>query len=47
MAVRKFLATLGLLAVPPLGLGYAFEVATKARRDPVTTPPLRGEQIRR
>lgn len=29
------------------GLGYAFEVATKARRDPVTTPPLRGEQIRR
>ena len=29
------------------GLGYAFEAATKIRRDPVTTPPLRGEQIRR
>jgi len=29
------------------GLGYAFEVATKVRRDPVTTPPLRGEEIRR
>ncbi len=29
------------------GLGYAFEVATKVRRDPVATPPLRGEEIRR
>ena len=30
-----------------LGLGYAFEQTTKVRRDPLTTPPLRGEAIRR
>ena len=30
-----------------LGLGYAFEQATKARRDPLNTPPLPGERIRR
>ncbi len=30
-----------------LGLGYAFEQATRARRDPVTTPALPGETIRR
>ena len=30
-----------------LGLGYAFEQATKARRDPLNTPPLPGEGIRR
>lgn len=30
-----------------LGLGYAFEQRTKARRDPVTTPPLEGEAIGR
>ncbi len=30
-----------------LGLGYAFEQRTGARRDPVTTPPLSGEMIRR
>ena len=30
-----------------LALGYAFEQATKVRRDPVTTPPLPGEEIRR
>jgi len=29
------------------GLGYAFEQATKVRRDPGTTPPLPGEEIRR
>ena len=29
------------------GLGYAFEQATKVRRDPKTTPPLVGEEIRR
>ncbi len=28
-----------------LGLGYAFEQATRARRDPVYTPPLPGETI--
>lgn len=30
-----------------LALGYAFEQRTEARRDPVTTPPLEGEVIRR
>ncbi len=30
-----------------LGLGYAFERRAGARRDPVTTPPLQGETIRR
>jgi amidase len=30
-----------------LGLGYAFEQATKARRDPLHTPALPGEGIRR
>ena len=30
-----------------LGLGYAFEQATKARRDPLNTPPLPGEGIGR
>lgn len=30
-----------------LSLGYAFEQATRARRDPVLTPPLEGERIRR
>lgn len=30
-----------------LALGYAFEQATHARRDPVTTPPLKGETIGR
>ena len=30
-----------------LALGYAFEQATKARRDPLNTPPLRGEGIGR
>ncbi len=30
-----------------LALGYAFEQRTRARRDPVTTPPLEGETIRR
>ena len=30
-----------------LGLGYAFEQATKARRDPLNTPPLPGEGIHR
>ena len=29
------------------GLGYAFEQATRARRDPVHTPPLPGEDLRR
>jgi len=29
------------------GLGYAFEQVTKVRRDPKTTPPLAGEEIRR
>ena len=29
------------------GLGYAFEQATKIRRDPKMTPPLMGEGIRR
>jgi amidase len=29
------------------GLGYAFEQATKVRRDPGTTPPLNGEIISR
>ena len=28
-------------------LGYAFEQATRARRDPVHTPPLPGEDLRR
>ncbi len=30
-----------------LGLGYAFEARVGARRDPVTTPPLSGEVVRR
>lgn len=30
-----------------LALGFAFEQATHARRDPVNTPPLRGEGLRR
>lgn len=30
-----------------LGLGYAFEQRTRARRDPITTPPLEGEVVRR
>jgi amidase len=30
-----------------LGLGYAFEQATAARRDPLNTPPLPGERIGR
>jgi amidase len=30
-----------------LGLGYAFESRAAARRDPVTTPPLPGEAVRR
>jgi amidase len=30
-----------------LGLGYAFEQATEARRDPLNTPPLPGERIGR
>ena len=30
-----------------LGLGYAFEQLTSVRRDPVTTPPLPGEHLRR
>ncbi len=29
------------------GIGYAFEQATQVRRDPGSTPPLRGEEIRR
>jgi amidase len=29
------------------GLGYAFEQATQVRRDPGSTPPLRGEEIHR
>jgi amidase len=29
-----------------LGLGYAFEQATRARRDPVLTPALPRERIR-
>jgi amidase len=29
-----------------LGLGYAFEQATQARRDPALTPPLERERIR-
>ncbi len=29
------------------GLGYAFEQATQVRRDPGSTPPLRGDEIRR
>lgn len=37
MAVRKFLATLGLLALPPLGLGYAFE--SLVRRNLYRTGP--------
>lgn len=28
-----------------ISIGYAFEQATKARRQPVTTPPLKGEKI--
>ncbi|PTS81647.1 MULTISPECIES: amidase family protein [unclassified Caulobacter] len=28
-----------------LGIGYAFEQATKARRQPVNTPPLKGERL--
>ena len=28
-------------------LGYAFEQATRARRDPIHTPPLPGERLRR
>src|SRR5690606_15403554 len=28
-----------------LGLGYAFEQATRARRDPAHTPPLPGERV--
>ena len=28
-------------------LGYAFEQATRARRDPIHTPPLRGERVPR
>lgn len=28
-----------------LGLGYAFEQATRARRDPILTPPLPGERV--
>jgi amidase len=28
-----------------LGLGYAFEQATKARRLPAYTPPLKGEKL--
>ena len=53
-ALRKWLSgrqladLLRLISEPRLfGLGYAFEAATRVRRDPVTTPPLRGEQIRR
>ncbi len=30
-----------------LGLGYSFEQRTRARRDPVTTPALPGEALRR
>ena len=30
-----------------LALGYAFEQATRARRDPVHTPPLPGEEVPR
>jgi len=30
-----------------LAVGYAFERATRSRRDPTTTPPLPGEVIRR
>ena len=30
-----------------LGLGHAFETRRRARRDPVTTPPLPGETVRR
>lgn len=30
-----------------LGLGFAFEQSSGARRDPVTTPPLEGEAVRR
>jgi amidase len=30
-----------------LALGYAFERATRARRDPALTPPLPGETIQR
>lgn len=30
-----------------LGLGFAFEKRVGARRDPITTPPLRGDVIRR
>ena len=30
-----------------LGLGYAFEQITKARRDPLTTPALAGEGVGR
>jgi len=37
MAVRKLLATLGLLAAPPLGLGYAFE--SLVRRNVFRTGP--------
>lgn len=29
-----------------LGFGYAFEQATKARRAPLTTPPLKGETLK-
>ncbi len=29
------------------GIGYAFEQATQVRRDPGSTPPLRGEEIHR
>jgi len=37
MAVRRLLATLGLLALPPLGLGYAFE--SMVRRTAFRTGP--------
>ena len=37
MAVRKLLATIGLLAAPPIGLGYAFE--SVVRRNVFRTGP--------
>ncbi|OGO51294.1 MAG: hypothetical protein A2148_00375, partial [Chloroflexi bacterium RBG_16_68_14] len=37
MGIRRLLATLGLLAVPPLGLGYAFE--SLVRRNLYRTGP--------